>query len=64
MTPGLWLFSTVIVYFVVGMFNLFVYKFTKVEYIQPVWLLITALPLYFPPASRWIGVGPIWKMLK
>ena len=62
MTPGPWLFSTGLVYFVVGMFNLFVYKFTELEYIQPFWLLITASPLFIGPLGRWVGVHTVWEI--
>ena len=59
--PGTWLFSTCIIYFIVGMTNLFLYRFTSTEYIQMVWLLITALPLFFP-MRKVVDIDPIWRM--
>ena len=37
-----------VIYFFVGMFNIFGYKFTETEYIQLVWVLILMLPVFFP----------------
>ena len=59
--PGTWLFSTCIIYFIVGMTNLFLYKFTSTEYIQMVWLWITAMPLFFP-MRKVVDIDPIWRM--
>lgn len=62
MTPGLWLFGTSTVYALVGLFNVFVYRFTEIEYIQPFWLLITASPLFISSLGRWVGVHTVWEI--
>lgn len=60
-SPGAWLFATCIIYFTVGMTNLFVYKFTDVEHIQLVWLCVTAMPLFIP-MRKIVSIAPIWRM--
>lgn len=61
LSAGEWLFTTSIIYFIIGIFNLFVYKFAPIEYIQMVWLLITALPLFIP-MSKIVSVNTFWRM--
>jgi len=51
-----WLFWLNIIYFVVGLFNIFVYNFTKVEYIQMAWVVLMALPLWIKPLGRWLNM--------
>lgn len=60
MTPGLWLCLTGLVYALVAFVNLS-FKFTELEYIQAVWLLITALPLFVPALARWVKIETVWK---
>lgn len=59
--PGTWLFSTCIIYALVAVINLFVYKFTSTEYIEMTWLWITAMPLFFP-MRKVVSIDPIWRM--
>jgi hypothetical protein len=56
---GLYLFLTGTCYFIAGMINIFVCKFTEVEVIQVIWLLITAIPLIIP--QPFVRIDPIWK---
>lgn len=60
---GLWLFITCTIYAATGLFNHFVYKFTEIEYIQAVWVLVMWLPLVIP-LRRWINVPTYWEMLR
>ena len=62
-TSGGWLLFTSSIYAIVGLFNVFAYKFTEIEYIQPVWLLITALPLFIK--MHWlVSVDTVWEQMK
>ena len=62
-SSGGWLVFTSIVYASVGLFNAFVYNFTTLEYIQPVWLLITGLPLFIK--MKWlVTVDTVWEQIK
>lgn len=60
MTPGLWLCLTGLVYVLVAFANM-AFKFTQLEYIQAVWLIVTALPLFIPAMGRWAKVETVWK---
>ena len=59
--PVSWLFFTCIVYLLVVDINLFVYKFTSVDYIQAVWLFVTALPLFIP-MRKIVDINTFWRM--
>ena len=61
LTGGEYLFFTGLVYFAVGMVDIFWYRFAEPEYIQMVWLAIVALPLLIP-MRRIVSVGPFWRM--
>lgn len=43
-----WLVITSTVYGILGLVNLFIYRFADLEVIQAVWVLITALPVFVP----------------
>jgi hypothetical protein len=53
---GLWLFGWSIVYFIVGMIDLFVLKTDWFPLTQLAWLCIIALPLFFNPLARWLNM--------
>jgi hypothetical protein len=57
-----WLLIINSIYLVVGMINIFAYKFTETEYIQAVWILILSLPLWLP-MGKIINMDPIWKQI-
>jgi len=61
-TGGYYMFWTGFVYFFTGMFNIFVYEFTKVEYIQVVWILVLMLPLCVKPVARWLNMRTFWEI--
>ena len=58
-----WLFFCCTIYALVGLFNVFVCEFTRIEYIQAVWLLIMSLPLFV--SMKWlVRVNTIWDQAK
>lgn len=58
---GQYLFWTGLVYFIVGMFNIFVYRFTEAEYIQMVWILVLMIPVLFP-IGKYVRNAPFWRV--
>jgi hypothetical protein len=54
---GLWIFGWSVVYFIVGMLNIFVFKEQDwFPLTQIVWLCIIALPLVCNPLARWLNM--------
>jgi hypothetical protein len=63
LSSGAWLMSCGAVYLIVSLVNHFVYPFTRIEYIQAVWMLIMSLPLWI--RMKWlVSVDSIWDQLK
>ncbi len=60
-SPGQYLFFTGLVYFIVGMFNIFVYRFTEIEIIQMVWLLVLCIPVFLP-IGKFVRGAPMWRV--
>jgi hypothetical protein len=59
-SPGEYMFVTGAIYFVVGMVDLFWYRFAPVEYIQMIWILVLALPTFVP--MPWLmRHSPFWR---
>lgn len=58
---GYYLFWLSTVYLIVGLTNI-AYNFTKVEYIQMVWVLCLILPLIIKPLARWLNVRTLWEL--
>lgn len=63
-TGGYYLFWTGVVYFFIGMFNIFVYELIRSEFIQLAWILVLMLPLIIKPLARWFNMKTIWEMIK
>ena len=61
-TGGYYLFWTGLVYFLVGMYHVFIDKFCPVEYIQIVWILVMALPLVCKPVARRLNMRTFWEL--
>ena len=61
MTPGKYLFVTGLIYFVIAMSNVFVYRFADTDYIQFAWILTLAAPFFIPFMSRWVGVKMLFR---
>ena len=55
-----WLFYCCVIYLLVGFFDMFVYRFCRVEYIQAVWVVTLSLPLYVKPLARKLHMTCIW----
>lgn len=45
---GQYMFYTGLVYFIAGMFDIFVYRFCEPELIQMTWILVLLIPVLFP----------------
>ncbi len=60
-SPGQYMFWTGVVYFMVGMFDIFVYRFCEPEMIQMVWILVLMIPV-FVPMRRFVRNTPLWRV--
>ena len=60
MSPGEYMLVTGIVYFVVGMCNLFVYRFVEPEIISATWMLVLLVPVVLP-VGRLVRYAPFWR---
>ena len=60
-TGGYYLFWTCAVYFFTGMFNIFVYEFTRSEFIQIAWIIVLIIPLTVKPVADYFNVRRLWK---
>ena len=61
MHGGLYLLTVTIIYAIVGLLNVFVFEYTKTEYIQLVWLVVLSLPLWIKPIARWCNMRTLWE---
>jgi hypothetical protein len=61
-SPGLWMVYVGVVYFAIGMIDIFVYRFCDPELLSLGYCVILSLPLWIPPLGRWVGVSPFWKL--
>jgi hypothetical protein len=64
MDSGLYLLTVTVIYAIVGLFNVFVYTWTRTEYIQLVWMLVLSLPLWIKPIARWCNMKTVWETMK
>lgn len=60
-TPGWWLVYVNIVYWIVGLTNIFVYTFVPFEYVSFAYCVILSLPLWIPPVARFCNMKVIWR---
>lgn len=59
-SPGQYLFWTGLIYFLIGMYDVFVDKFVSVEILQVCWILILLVPVLLP--IKWLVRGtPLWR---
>jgi hypothetical protein len=58
---GYWLFWLSAVYLIVGIVNIFVYRFAEAEYIQMVFVLVLSLPLFIKPLANWLNMRTLWE---
>lgn len=62
-SSGAWLLFCCAVYALVGLSNVFVYTFTKTEYIEAVWMIIMGMPLFI--SMKWlVRVDTVWEQMK
>jgi hypothetical protein len=59
-SSGQYMFYTGLVYFIVGMFDIFVYRFCEPEMIQMVWMLVLLIPVLLPIGNIVRG-APFWR---
>ena len=60
LSSGQYLFYTGLVYFILGMLDLFWYRFAEPEVLQAIWVVVLALPLLVP-MQRIVRIDPLWK---
>lgn len=59
-SPSEYMFVTGVIYFVVGMFDIFVHRFTEPEFITMCWILVLWIPVMLP--VRWlVRNSPLWR---
>ena len=61
LSPGQYMFYTGLVYFIVGMFDIFVYRFIEPEWLQMIWVLVLLIPVLLPIGSIVRG-APLWRV--
>lgn len=61
-TGGYYMFWTGFVYFCLGLVDVFVYRFTEVEYLQVCWIVVLALPLTIRPIARYFNTRLLWEL--
>jgi hypothetical protein len=54
------MFATGLIYFVVGMYDIFVDRFIEPEYLQMIWILVLLIPVLFP-IPRIVRGTPFWR---
>ena len=59
-SPGQYMFCTGLVYFAVGMFDIFVYRFCEPEWIQMIWMLVLMIPVLVP-MRKIVRNTPFWR---
>jgi len=59
--PGQYLFYTGVVYFIVSMFDILVYRFCDPEMIQMGWMLVLLIPVLFP-VGKFVRNAPFWRV--
>ena len=55
------MFYTGLVYFIVGMFDIFVYRFIEPEWLQMIWVLVLLIPVLFP-IGKLVRGAPMWRI--
>ena len=56
-----WLYWVSMIYLTVGMFDIFIYRFCRTEYIQAVWVVVLSLPLWIRPLARKLNIKCVWE---
>jgi len=64
MDGGLYLLIVTVIYAIIGLINVFVFEWTRIEYVQIIWILVLSLPLWIKPIARWCNMQTIWEIMK
>jgi hypothetical protein len=59
-SPGQYMFITGFIYFIVGMFDIFVYRFCEPEWLQMAWIMVLLIPVLLP-IGKIVRGSPFWK---
>lgn len=59
-SPGEYMFVTGLIYFVVGMYDIFVDRFIEPEWLQMIWVLVLLIPVLFPMRGI-VRNTPFWR---
>lgn len=60
-SPGQYLSYTGLIYFVVGMYSIFVDRFVEPDVLQVVWLVVLLIPVLLP-IPKIVRNTPFWRM--
>jgi membrane-associated PAP2 superfamily phosphatase len=55
------MFVTGLIYFVVGMYDIFVDRFIEPEWLQMCWILVLLVPVLLP-VSKLVRGSPFWRI--
>lgn len=59
-SPGEYMFVTGLIYFAVGMYDIFVDRFIEPEWLQMIWILVLLIPVLLP-IGRVVRGAPFWR---
>lgn len=57
----LYILSVTVIYLMIGIIGVFVYKFCPIEFIQLAYCAILSLPLWIKPIADWCHMKTIWE---
>ncbi len=57
---GHWLFWTGVIYFVIGMADVFLIQTDWSPWLQIAWLTVIGSPFLYPPLGRWLNLDVTW----
>lgn len=58
---GCWIFWTTVVYFIIGMVDLFLLDEDLYPTAQIIWLMVMWAPLVIKPLARWLNMKTLWE---
>ena len=58
---GHWLFWVSFFYLELGIFDLFIERFSEPFYLTAGYVILLSVPLYIPPMARFFNVKCIWE---
>ena len=60
LSPGEYMFVTGAIYFVAGMYDIFVDRFIEPKWLQMIWVLVLLVPVLIP-MNRIVRNTPFWR---